>query len=417
MIKKRNNLLCLVYIIFMSLILGESTSINGCNISITFPDQSVGVLTEMRGPSNNTSSNWNVNAIGKVSVPLGIEIQLDIDTGIFNTDCKFDGVTIDALRFPPCDLDCKSFDDIISSCINVSVITLNGVNMDNACLLSLCRLSKLTTVNIQNSNINRNGLELLTHNKTLKRLYIQGTKIIDNDLELLVGMPSLVHIALPEDITDRGLQFIGELPNLKGLYLVGSKISDTGFMKLERLNKLSLLNLSHTKISDNCSYFLQKQKEIKWLDLSDTQISDAIINTIALMKSLMYLDLSSTEITSDAVRKLKDLPELSSLILRDCQIDILLDDILGFQKLEYCDLTGMKFEVGFSNGQISMTKLRELHIPDASVNALIIGSLLKIKTLNRLLLPIDLDGPVQNLLLRDSWEKGCVDGLWQKKSR
>ncbi|MDR3617027.1 MAG: protein kinase [Candidatus Obscuribacterales bacterium] len=85
-----------------------------------------------------------------------------------------------------------------------------------------------------------NLLRALRGSKCLKKLTIQGSKLIDDDLENLSTITSLKDIDISENnlITDKGLQYLN-LPNLRGLSIRQCKITEASFPFLKSLPRLS----------------------------------------------------------------------------------------------------------------------------------------------------------------------------------
>ena len=78
----------------------------------------------------------------------------------------------------------------------------------------------------------------------------------------------------PNEITDEGLAGLAHLPNLKELFLYGSKITDAGLVHFKPLQQLEFLGIQHTRVTGSGLVHLQGLANLAWLDLSYTQIGD-----------------------------------------------------------------------------------------------------------------------------------------------
>ncbi|MDH4092153.1 MAG: cytochrome C [Cyclobacteriaceae bacterium] len=81
-------------------------------------------------------------------------------------------------------------------------------------------------------------------------------------------------------IDDDGLYYIGQMKNLKTLYLQKTNLDGSGLVYLQKLSKLETLNLSFTKIDDKAALDLLKIPNLKQVYLYRTNTSAAVIEAI-----------------------------------------------------------------------------------------------------------------------------------------
>jgi Leucine-rich repeat (LRR) protein len=185
------------------------------------------------------------------------------------------------------------------------------------------------------------GLSALKGWKHLKRLSVRGTKITDTTLQHLSGVTSLESLdAGYAQITDVGLELLTPLTNLKELAIGGNKLTDAGLQSLRQLPGLIYLDLSGAERTDSglwsvsltergldaiatlgnlrhlrlngtlvSSRGLQRLAgltKIEWLDLEGCQrIGDDVVPLLASFRSLQRVDLAGTQVTQKGVEELR----------------------------------------------------------------------------------------------------------------
>lgn len=97
----------------------------------------------------------------------------------------------------------------------------------------------------------------------------------DEDLELLLPLSEqITWLDLGDtDISDNGLQVISELKNLKKLYLEKTRITDDGLSYLAQLEQLEYLNLYGTSITNSGLSHLRNLKNLRSLYLWQTNVT------------------------------------------------------------------------------------------------------------------------------------------------
>ena len=82
------------------------------------------------------------------------------------------------------------------------------------------------------------------------------------------------------EIADDGLYYIGQMPNVKELYLQKTMLDGSGLVYLQQLKSLEVLNLSYTKIDDKAAIDLLKIPNLKRVYLFQTQISRQVAEAL-----------------------------------------------------------------------------------------------------------------------------------------
>ncbi len=99
----------------------------------------------------------------------------------------------------------------------------------------------------------------------------------DDELAQLSSIGSNVvqlHLGYSQ-VTDTGLRYLKQMPNLESLHLQKTSITDAGLSDLKALKKLTYLNLYDTQVSDRCFDSLKSLPALRNVYLWGTNVSDA----------------------------------------------------------------------------------------------------------------------------------------------
>ncbi len=178
-------------------------------------------------------------------------------------------------------------------------------------------LTKLDTLEVQNTELMATGLMSIRQMTALKRLSLDGSyKLTDAGLEYLAGLKSLEDLNLSgTHICGTGLRFLTGLKNLKKLDLSGSRMSDAQMVRVAAFGSLEELDMSCTPLRLESLHELSRLTRLTKLDLAGTRISDGRLADLAAIVSLEELDLSSTKVTSKSLHELSRLTRLRELNL------------------------------------------------------------------------------------------------------
>jgi uncharacterized membrane protein/mono/diheme cytochrome c family protein len=119
-----------------------------------------------------------------------------------------------------------------------------------------------------------------------QRIGARGKNASDKDLvSLLPMMSNIVELNLGgSDVTDAGLETVGQMTNLTHLHLNGTAITDLGIERLANLYQLEYINLFGTTITDNALLVLRRLKSLKKVFIWETNATEEAIE--ALHKSI-----------------------------------------------------------------------------------------------------------------------------------
>ena len=148
--------------------------------------------------------------------------------------------------------------------------------------LTQLRALVLKKTGFEPQRVGGRGLAALSGLEYLEFLNLYGNQLSDADLVHLAKMPQLKTLNLDLlGITDQGLQHLQVLKHLGELSLVysegfaGPKLTDRGLQSLQTIMELKSLNLTGAKLTDDAVGRLQVHSQLEQLVLVNTGLSDA----------------------------------------------------------------------------------------------------------------------------------------------
>jgi Leucine-rich repeat (LRR) protein len=156
--------------------------------------------------------------------------------------------------------------------------------------------------------------------KNVRTLDLRDTAITDEGLRHLAGLTKVeVLYVLPVSgdikdgqivrsteprISDAGLQYIGQMTELRGLILSSTRVTAHGMKHLAGLKHLEALDLSWTDVSGGGMENLKDLVQLRYLGLGYTRITNAAAEPLAALPNLVELDVRSTRMTEEGVAQL-----------------------------------------------------------------------------------------------------------------
>lgn len=135
---------------------------------------------------------------------------------------------------------------------------------------------------------------------------IGDTELDDEGLSHIARLYGIQRLSLSNDgITDKGIQHLKDLTNLRSIFMTCTKISDEGLKTLSCLAELELLNLFGNHVTDAGIAHLSRLKNLRELSLDFTDIGDACLKHLEGIKGLEKLSLKSTKVTRAGIGALQ----------------------------------------------------------------------------------------------------------------
>lgn len=171
------------------------------------------------------------------------------------------------------------------------------------------------------------------YGERIQGLDLRNTKVTNEGLRQLSGMPELQHLVLGNEdlrnfpgvgwptspITDAGLTHLGGLPALTNLSLNGLPVTDEGLASIGGLPNLVSLSLSRTKVQEPGPTWLTKFPRLVSLALDDSLVVDEGLVQLAGATTLRYLSLNRLPVTAGGLKTLLGLvPGLQQLEINGC---------------------------------------------------------------------------------------------------
>ena len=165
------------------------------------------------------------------------------------------------------------------------------------------------------------GIQHLRNLSNLKTLEIGGMGITDKGAVHVSGLHKLTRLHLFDtSIGQSGMEALSSLTELEELLLTGRNISDKGVKHLAKLSKLKRLDLYHPSLGDPGLKYLASLKELEYLNLSGTKITDRGMVHLSALSNLRELNLMHTSVSDKVVDHLVKLRKLETIRLNNTNI-------------------------------------------------------------------------------------------------
>ncbi len=163
------------------------------------------------------------------------------------------------------------------------------------------------------------SLDVIAQMTTLETLKLRNNMMfMDFNIGVLKSLTNLKSLSLEDlQITEQGLEFVGDLQNLQELILMRMNFFDLNVLgKLTGLKRLTLRDMPIN--SDNVE-FLKNLTNLEQLIMDECSIDDKGIEYLSEMKKLADLSIWHTQITSAGLKMIAELPSLKALTITDIQ--------------------------------------------------------------------------------------------------
>lgn len=280
----------------------------------------------------------------------------------------------------------------------IDALILEGTEISDGGLRFIGEMTSLEHLRLLDAPISDQGLTHLLDLSKLERLNIgcgpgcmpaglrpapaervRRNQITDRGLGYLTDLPALRILNLMATrVTDNGLsQHIPQLPALIGLSFAYLDISDAALLALESVAWLERINLTHTAVTNDgiVNFVSGKAHTLQHLNLSNTGVSDAALTECLPNTQLIYLSLMDTGITDAACKACINCEWLSHLRLNCTDVtDDGVRELTNCANLRRLDLLETKV-TDTSLAWLSDTKVEQLglgytSVTDAGVPAL-----------------------------------------------
>ena len=138
------------------------------------------------------------------------------------------------------------------------------------------------------------------------RVNLDGIEVTDAVVPHLAKLTHLIQLSvINTQITDPGLERLGELTQLQYLTIAGNDITDAGLVCLKRLTQLKELTVACDHSTDAGLAHVERLTQLRQLLLLNTRVTDAGMDHLKGLSDLKSICLWDTQVTDEGVRKLQ----------------------------------------------------------------------------------------------------------------
>ena len=292
----------------------------------------------------------------------------------------------------------------ITNLIQLKVLDMQEANLNDEGIVHLAGLKSLEALNLDDTYIGDSGLSHLTDLTNLRVIRLRETNVGDIGLMYLKKHSQLEELAVPFFVGDKGMLALANLVKLKFLDLQSSQISDTGLSVLANLRSLQILDLSHTRIYGKGLSYL-KSCDLKSLNLSFVPLQGQFLVHLSVLNNLEKLQMNRTPVDDEGLAYLANLKNLRQLELKNSRVTGPgIEFLTGIKTLESLNLESCGVTDEIANHLSRLKNLRELNLFQTEVTEKTLAELSKMPNL-------------QDLSLGGfEWDLETVPGQPQKKT-
>jgi hypothetical protein len=184
------------------------------------------------------------------------------------------------------------------------------------------RLPHVVSLSLYSSSVSGPGLAPIGELTGLQSLGIGELDMTDDHLRSLSNLENLVSLSCEswEQVTDEGLQHLGQIRSLKAVRLSNSGVTDAGLEHLSGLHQMGVLFLEGTVVEGPGFVHLKTLPNLGELFLSGSKFSDDGLAHVAESPDLSSLHLNGTAVTDRGLEHLSRTPQLRRLSLNETNV-------------------------------------------------------------------------------------------------
>lgn len=179
---------------------------------------------------------------------------------------------------------------------------------------------KLASLTLEGPGITDQLAPRIAEQYNLTSLTLKNTLISDSGIAQLTGLKALriVDLRVAPLISDRAMDWLVKLPELRAVRLVGGNITDRGVATVLQSPLLLELDVRNCRGVTKAGIETAAKKEtLRMLKIGGPTIDDQVLGVVAGMQNLTGLNLDNASITDAGLAKLGDL-SLDTIILYQC---------------------------------------------------------------------------------------------------
>jgi Leucine-rich repeat (LRR) protein len=256
---------------------------------------------------------------------------------------------------------------VVAGMTNLKALDLSGITLTNRKLAYLKDLKGLETLTLGRAGVlSDRGLEHLKGLGELKALALPNYAGSNNGLAHLKALLNLRSLELwGPFVTNLGVSHLGGLNLLERVKLDGLAITDAALGAFRGSDKLREFGAAGTPLTDKALVTLAEVKELEFADLSRTKVTDSGLTALKGMEELRGLRLEGTAVTGTGLAALNELPRLVRLHLRGAKVsDAGVSGIARLSRLRALDLGSTAVSSAALSPLKSLRGLEDLNLAD-----------------------------------------------------
>ncbi len=203
----------------------------------------------------------------------------------------------------------------LSRLTELESLILTSTEVTGATFGNLENCRNLRDLTLTSTPFSNEGMKYLSQFQLLDSLKLDDTNVTDEGMRVFQGLHQILLLNLSGTlVSDVGLKYVAHLTSMTELYLGGtipidgqdyeSPITDRGIEYLRDLTNLRVLHLNDSQVTDACLASLKKMEELYELNVTDTYFSNGALKQLRKFENLHEVIVDGTLITQKAVRKI-----------------------------------------------------------------------------------------------------------------
>lgn len=207
--------------------------------------------------------------------------------------------------------------EVVKKCPGLQEFAVESTLLTDVAIQSVCRLSELRSLMIFRAPLVTDlSIPFIGSLPNLRELYLDGTKVTDRSMNLLQNLSSLWSLSLSRTgLTDTGVRDLVNLPSLKLLRLNSTGIRGKTLVGLPNTYRFDLYLEDCPLEVSSIIGLATTQTKISLLSLNRTPLDDSCMTAIAAIEMLGDLRVEETSVSDLGISALLGHPRLCRLYL------------------------------------------------------------------------------------------------------
>ncbi len=212
--------------------------------------------------------------------------------------------------------------EIVQRAPSLREISIDSERITDRGIEQLCKLPQLVSLLLHHAPLVTDAsMPAVGQLSQLRELYLQDTQLSDAGIEALLGLENVWSLQLSgTNITDAGVARLGQMKRVSILNLSMTGIRGHGLSGLHDIERMNLYLEGCLVTDEGLRTYLASHRGIETLSLNATQITDESMPALAALPMLIDLRLNHTAVTDAGIRHWIGHPRLSSIYLEGTEV-------------------------------------------------------------------------------------------------